>query len=230
MRVRTAVGTAAAIIVAKGAITWFAAKAWLAIPGRHWPPNRWHIDLGNLSEALAAFAAAGAAFVALWIAGRDRRDRKQEREDEEKTHARLVRVNIEQLSAQAVLLVKVRNFGPVPVLDVTVTDATWSEHPTARFQITREGRRPVDREQSILKPWQSDQTYEESIQYHLVFLHPNENTPLAPLAERQYSGGPTRYAPIDLSKVVAKVQFTTANGVRWETPTKDTGAGEPVRQ
>ena len=29
--------------------------------------------------------------------------------------------------------------------------------------------------------------------------------------------------------VVAKVQFTAANGVRWETPTKGAGIGEPVR-
>jgi hypothetical protein len=102
MKTRTAVWITIAIVIANSAITWFAIKAWLAIPGRHWPPNRWHIELGNLSEALAASASAGAALAALWaasvalrVADRDRRDRQQEREDEEKTHARLVRLSVE---------------------------------------------------------------------------------------------------------------------------------------
>jgi hypothetical protein len=37
------------------------------------------------------------------------------------------------------------------------------------------------------------------------------------------------YVRTDLSNVVAKVRFTTADGVRWETPTKGEGSGEPTR-
>ena len=34
---------------------------------------------------------------------------------------------------------------------------------------------------------------------------------------------------VDLSDVVVKIQFTTANGVRWEVPTKAETSGDPVR-
>jgi hypothetical protein len=32
---------------------------------------------------------------------------------------------------------------------------------------------------------------------------------------------------VDLSDVVVKIQFTTANGVRWEVPTKAETSGDP---
>jgi hypothetical protein len=127
-----------------------------------------------------------AAFVALRIAGRDRRDRKQEREEEDKTHARLISLNVETLSGRPVLLVKVRNFGPLPVLDITATEATWSEHPTARCPINRQGRGRVDREQSILRPWQNDQTYEEMIQFEIEFPHPTEDKTLVATVENGF--------------------------------------------
>lgn len=241
MRVRTAVGITAAIIVTQGVLTAFTLKAWHAIPGRHWPPNRWHIELGNLSEALAALASTGAALVALWaglialrVANRDRQDRKQERDDEEKTHARLVRLEAEMrtinlhswASPSPVVAVKVRNFGPLPVIDVRVTSATWSEHPAARCRATNLARRPS----SILRQHQSDQPYDEMVEFAVEFLPPTDEGTVIPV-EGQYPGGQgiPIFAKIDLSKVVVKIQFTTANGVRWETPTKGVGTGETMR-
>ena len=230
MRVRTAVSITAAIIIAQGAVTWFAAKAWLAIPECHLPPNRWHIELGNFSEALAAFAAAGAALIALWIAGRDRRDRKKGRLDGEKTVARLVRLDVEGIDGRPVLLVKVRNFGPLPILDVTATDASWIEHPNARCPITRHGRDAVSSKQSILRPWQNDLKYEEMIEFEIQFLHPAEDKTLVPQIEKRVPGGTmTLYKRVDPSKVVAKIQFTTASGIRWETLTNGAGTGETAR-
>lgn len=128
MRVRTAVGITTVIIIAEGAITWFAAKAWFAIPGRHWPPNRWHIELGNLSEALAAFAAVGAAFVALWIATRDRRDRMKQRDAEDEAQAKLVIVSAECPNSPLQLQIRVVNNAPRAIVDVTFVGIVVAGH------------------------------------------------------------------------------------------------------
>jgi membrane protein implicated in regulation of membrane protease activity len=92
----------------------------------------WHTYGGHITATeiavLSPIATFLAAVVALWVAGRDRRDRMQEREDEEKTHARLVALQVSQDTGRAAVIVEVRNFGPLPVLDVEVVDATWSEH------------------------------------------------------------------------------------------------------
>lgn len=242
MRIRTAVGITAAIIVAQGALTAFAFTAWRAIPERHWPPSRWHIELGNLSEALAAFASAGAALVALWagfialrVANRDRLDRKQERDDEEKTHARLVRLSAEAKTLNLrpgalpspVVAVRVRNFGPLPVLDIRVTSASWTGHSNARWRSTNTAKRGGS---SILTPHQSDQTYKEMIEFAVEFLDANEDKTIVPVVDHYPGGqGLSIFEQIDLSKIVVKVQFTTATGVRWETSTRGGGTGETVR-
>ncbi len=38
-----------------------------------------------------------------------------------------------------------------------------------------------------------------------------------------------RYKDIDLTKVIVKVRFTTANGLRWEATTDGAATGETVR-
>jgi hypothetical protein len=238
VKVRTAVGITAAIITAQITIAWFAADAWRAIPERRWPPARWHIELGNLSEALAAFAATGAAFIALWIASRDRRDRFTERRKGEEAVARLVRLDVHSSVVAGlqggnncpVATVRVRNFGPLPVLDVTVTEANWTERLEARCPVTPRGRGMVNRKQAILRPWQSDQKIEESIEFDVEFLHPTEDVTLVPEAEVQLpKGALVRYKDIDLTKVIVKVRFTTVNGLRWEATTAGAGTGDTVR-
>jgi hypothetical protein len=226
MRVRTAVGLASAIVVAKGALTAIALVAWVSIPGRRWLANPWHVELGPLAEWLAAGAAAGAAIVALVIATLDRQHQIKDRRDEERTQARLVRLSVQGLSGRPVVVVKVRNFGRLPVLDVTLVGAAWNEHPTARW-----GTKGLVREElvkPILRPHQSDSPYEEMIDFEIWFMHPTEDKTLVPVV-REFHGGYRVYAQIDFSKVVVKIQFTTANGVRWETPTKGADTGEPVR-
>jgi hypothetical protein len=230
VRVRTAVGITAGIITAQVAAAWFAEKAWLALPESRWPPARWHIELGNLSEALAAFAGAGAALIALWIAGRDRRDRKAERWAEENTVARLVRLDVQAASGRPVVVVKVRNFGPLPILDVTGAGATWTTHSDARLPITRLGRPTVGRQLSVLRPWNNDLKYEEMVEFEIQFLHPSKDETLVPKVDHKVPGGVVpMYEPVELSTVVAKIQFTTPNGIRWETITDGAGTGETRR-
>lgn len=230
VRVRTAVGITAGIITAQVVAAWFAEKGWLALPERQWPPARWHIELGNLSEALAAFAGAGAALIALWIAGRDRRDRKADRRREEKTEARLVRLDVEPLSGRPVVLVMVRNFGALPVLDVDAIGATWTTERDARVAISRHGRGAVARVLPILRPWNNDLKYEEKAEFEIQFFHPETGETLVPKVDHTVPGGVVEmYLRVDPTTVTARIQFTTANGIRWETVTDGAGTGETRR-
>lgn len=224
-----------AFVTVKAALTAVALSAWAAFPERRVSPDRWHIELGPFAEWLAAFVAAGAAGAALWIASRDRRDRTAERYDEEKTHARLVQLNVNSETSRPVVNIKVRNFGPLPVIDVRLVDATWSEHPEAHWILmdTSWQARGLPRNSDhrpILMPSQGvEDTVSTLVEFAVSFRHPTEDSPLAPVARDFPASGLSQYARTDVSKVLAKIRFTTANGVRWETPTQGAGAGEPVR-
>lgn len=236
MRTRTAVAITVGIVATQAAVTWFAMSAWSAIPVRRWPPGRWHVELGNLSEALAAFATVGAAFAALWIAGRERRARRQEREDEDSTHARLVHLSVRMrtvlLNPAAkvgvpVVRVTARNFGPLPVLDVEVSDATWSQNSAARLRWSSE---PTRRPYNVLRPHRSDDSYEEMAEFNVELMRPEKDETIIPVTG-YYPGGSQLpiYAAVDLSTVIIKVRFTTASGVRWEAPIRGDIREEPIR-
>lgn len=233
MRVRTAVTVVSGFIVAKAALTWVVVNTWASYP-EHPGSRHWHIELGPLAEWLAAVATATAAIVALYVAARDRRDRAAERHDEQKTHARLVQIFVESDSA-ANIIIEVRNFSPLPVIDVDLVDATWSEHREARWvpfpsHWVGRGRPATSTHRPILKPSEGiEDTYDTLAHFRFRFLHPTEDRPLAPIHPRTANYPHQSYLPIDLANVVAKVQFTAADGVRWETPTKGEGAGEPIR-
>ena len=74
-----------------------------------------------------------------------------------------------------------------------------------------------------------DDTVDTKAHFVIRFMHPTEDQPLAPINPPTASYLHPSFLPIDLSNVVVKVRFTTADGCRWETPTMGTGAGEPVR-
>jgi hypothetical protein len=83
----------------------------------------------------------------------------------------------------------------------------------------------------ILHPQQKwrDDGYDKMADYSICFIDVATGVPLSPIEPRTASYILPNYVPIDLSTMVAKIRFTTANGVRWETPTKGMGSGEPVR-
>jgi hypothetical protein len=60
-------------------------------------------------------------------------------------------------------------------------------------------------------------------------MHPTKEEALAEVAVERTVPARPDYLPIDLSKVEIRIRFSTANGVRWETPTRGTGTGEPTR-
>lgn len=81
-------------------------------------------------NALAPMGAIGAALVALWIATRDRQERKQEEADARKAQASLVVVEIERQDGRDPnapwFNVLVRNVGSLSILKVELTNF---EHP-----------------------------------------------------------------------------------------------------
>jgi sugar phosphate isomerase/epimerase len=227
MRVRTAIGIGAVILVAKAALTAVALSGWAAIAGPRWPSYHWHIELGSLGEWLAALAAAGAAIAALGIATRDRSARERERQSEEKTLARLVRLTVSSNIGSPTVTVEVRNYGPLPILDLELVAATWTEHPDARW-----GTNGLSRERlycPMLGPEAEHKDAGAGVRYYVWFMHPTTDEPLAEVAIERTPKTPREYVPIDPSTVEIRFRFRTANGVRWETPTRVAGTGEPVR-
>ena len=97
MRLRTAVAAVSSFIVVKAVLTWVVLSTWASYPER--PGSRhWHVELGPLAEWLAAIATAAAAITALYVAGRDRKERTTERRNLQKTHARLVQLVVHQVT------------------------------------------------------------------------------------------------------------------------------------
>jgi hypothetical protein len=233
--VRTAVIIAAVAVTTKAALIAVALTAWASIPERRWPVNHWHVELGPLAEWLAAGAAAGAAIVALVIATLDRQHQIKDRRDDEKTQARLVQLSVETESGRPVVVVKARNFGPLPVLDIELVDATWSEHPGARWVTINtswqaRGLPENSTYRPILKPNQGlNDTFDTLVEFDVCFMHATRDETVVPVDTTRPPMRFPQYVRTDVRNVVVKVQFTTANGVRWETPTKGAGAGEPVR-
>jgi hypothetical protein len=235
MRVRTAVAVVSGFVVAKAALTVLALEGWGSLPQRPGFIGDWRIQLGTFGEWFAALATVAAVGVALYIAWKDRHDRISERHDEQKTHARLVQLSADTESNRAAVVVQARNFGPLPVIDIDLVDATWSEHPEARWiplnsHWQARGLPANSTHRAILMPNQGvEDTFDTLAHFVICFMHPTEERPLAPIEPRTADYQIPSHVRTDLSNVVAKVQFTTADGVRWETPTKGSGSGEPVR-
>ncbi|MFN3007032.1 hypothetical protein [Mycolicibacterium wolinskyi] len=237
MRVRTAVAIGVSVVAAKAALTWLALQAWAALPQRPAFVSHWRIQLGTVGEWFAAFATTAAVGVALYIAGRDRSERNAERRDEQRTHARLVQLSTHSESNRsASVVIEARNFGPLPVIDVDVVDATWSKHPDAHW-VPRDshwvgrGRPATNTHRPILKPSQGVEDTYDTLAYFVVMFHDpaDPERPLGTVEPRTASYQVPSYIPLDMSEVVVHVRFTTADGIRWETPTKGLGSGEPTR-
>ena len=184
--------------------------------------------MGTFGEWLAAIFTAVAVGAALWIATRDRHERRAEREEEDKTHARLVRLKASpSVLGFPFMNVEVRNYGPLPILDVELVSATWADHQEAHWGTS--GRSRIGTYHAILRPLEDDTDATRVLSHNIWFMHPTEDETLQEVVEGQRPDGQTKYAPINLSRVVVKIQFTTANGVHWETPTSGQTTGEPKR-
>ncbi|TLH61001.1 hypothetical protein C1S79_25770 [Mycolicibacterium phocaicum] len=186
----------------------------------------WYTGFGQWLGALGSFAAAG---VALWISTSDRRDRESERLAEEQTHARLVRMSLDWHDTRAAVTAKLHNYGALPVLDVELVDAAWSEHPEAPWTALDNSWRGRRDYKPILKSHRGgDDTVDTVFELSIRFGDPEES-PLAEVVPRTAGYVHPSYKSIDLAKVVVRIRFTTANGIRWEMACSELGAGEPIR-
>jgi hypothetical protein len=146
-----------------------------------------------------------------------------------------VQLFVETETGRPAVVVQARNFGPLPVIDVDLVDATWSEHRDARWEPLKShwvgrGRQATSTHRPILMPSQGVEDTFDTLAYFVIrFLHPTADRPLAPIEPRTAKLPVPRYVRTDLSNVVVKVRFTTADGARRETPTKGAGSGEPAR-
>jgi hypothetical protein len=78
-----------------------------------------HLDAGLIVNALAAFGAFAAAAAAVWVATTDRRERKQERDAEDETQARMVLVLPRRPSNPLELQIQVTNHSSGVIMDLT---------------------------------------------------------------------------------------------------------------
>jgi hypothetical protein len=147
VRVRTAVGLAIAVVAAKAALTWVALVAWGSLPHRPSFVGHWQIQLGPLSEWVAALFTAGAVAVALWIAGHETRTRRREREEADHAQARLIQVEVKQVHGQPDFDVEIHNYGDRAIIGAAVTTAWWFGHPdyTWRYSDINHDREKVVR-------------------------------------------------------------------------------------
>ena len=229
MRVPSWVPISTVVVGSVGAVycIYRAVAAW-----RGWPPPR--IELGNLSEAVGAAATFAAVVVALIIAGRDRRERARERRDEELTRARLVRLTVSGDTSRPTVSVKVRNFGPLPVLDVRLVDAKHCGHSgaswgpvTTNWQSSRQAWEMLER--PILMPNDNLKDKYSTIAEFAVLFMDQEGGWIGEVNPRTADYQTPSWMPIDVTTVVLTIHFTTADGVRWSVLTTGPGAGEPVR-
>lgn len=111
----------------------------------------------------------------------------------------------------------------------------WREHPDARQELSfgrwvgkpdSSGRlsRPV-----LMPGHGAEDTYDTIVEFLVFFLHPTENRPMSPIESVTAGYAFPNYVPIDVNNVDARVRFTTADGVRWETQTEGSGGGKPER-
>lgn len=134
------------------------------------------MEWGNIAEGVGGVGSLAAAAVAVGTATSDRWERRTERRADEKTRARLVQLSVKTESNRPAVAIEVRNFGPLPVVDVRLVDATWSEHPGARWmtmdthwQARGLARNSVHR--PILMPSQGvKDTFDTVVEFVICFL------------------------------------------------------------
>jgi hypothetical protein len=215
MRTRTAIGIASAIVVAQGAMTWVAIKAWLAIPTRQWPVTSWHIQLGPLSEWVAALFTAFAVAVALWIAGHESRTRRRERADADHAQARLVDVEIDQSAYSQWFYVTIRNYGGSPIISVSVSNAWWAARPDVTWSHPPAEESSAPTVIRILQP-ERERAGQAAATLTIQFLAADGT--LVPRVLEHDAVYEDTYEEIDGTPDV-EIHFMDSNGTHWRTGT-----------
>ncbi|TLH73675.1 hypothetical protein [Mycolicibacterium phocaicum] len=178
----------------------------------------WHVNANAVSAAGSFLAAA----VALWIATSDRRLRKKDRDDADFTQAKLVIVwTVRRTEQPPWLQVMVRNKGSRPILDVTFVRLSVEDHD---FLLPA----PADNPLPVVDPnGDGNFIFYASDDLDDAFRRALLGVPYPPgmsvAGANQLKDKPTI---VESTKFTATVQFTDANGNRWEK----TASNPPMEQ
>ena len=122
----------------------------------------------------------------------------------------------------------------MPVLDVEIVEATWSEHPEARPE-SRPGmysgpfsglhQHPI----LLPHPAEYDDSFNTLIEYHIDYMQPDADDLVIQEDPEESIFIMRDRKLVDVSKVTVKIRFTSADNVRWEMPSEGTRSGDPVR-
>jgi hypothetical protein len=155
-------------------------------------------------NGISAAGAVGAAVAALWIATRDRHERRSERHAADRAQARLVLIEARSSQQSIYYHLDVHNHGTQPILDVSLDTAILKGHP-ARWK-PREGSDSVIR---VIRP----ETDEALRSFVGEFIN-DDGTPITDYTSdadgnRRYPNKP------DTNLISATINFTDANGNIW---------------
>ena len=92
------------------------------------------VDWPLVVNSLAAIGSIGAAFAALYIATRDRSERKRERDAADEAQARLVQVDVDRPRNEDTYVVRIRNYGDRPIIGAAVEGASLHKRPDAQWK------------------------------------------------------------------------------------------------
>jgi hypothetical protein len=161
-------------------------------------------DLGLVVNALAAIGSVGAAFAALYIATRDRSERRRERDAADEAQARLVQVDVDRPEGEAAFVVRIRNYGDRAIIGPAVEGASLNKRPDAQWKELNEW---ID----ILPPYR-EAAFEGTLPLRFFDA---EGDPVPKLLALVGDMAPL-FEDVDEKPIVA-VHFMDANGNYWTT-------------
>ncbi|MDT5079678.1 MAG: hypothetical protein QOJ80_4315 [Mycobacterium sp.] len=176
------------------------------------------VDIGVIVNGLVAIGSFAAAAAALWVATRQRQEYEQDRADSDRKQAGLVRVKAkwEELGhPDAHVLVTVRNFGSLPVVDVELTE--WQVDGKS---ITMFAKKPTNIE--AVFPLKSASDARDTILVSPITremrtaMQGEPHPPGVSVMGQPIKTQPTIYG---VTKVAVAVQFTDASEKRWRCST-----------
>lgn len=162
------------------------------------------------TESLSAVATAGATVVALWIATRDRSERKDERLDADRAQARLVLLEVEgphRGKNDYRFIVTVEANGSQPILDVAFESAQFVD---GLCTVDLVG--PSGIADPMVRPGRAPATI-------FVAFPTRDATPTEVLEVEPNDYGEWLFPEHLMANVVATVLFTDAGGNRWRRST-----------
>lgn len=176
------------------------------------------IDWGLVVNGLAAIGSVAAAVVALVIAGRDRGERKRERESADQARAELAVVTV-YLTRSPNFAVDVTNYGTTAILGLTILSADFATNPSSSPKLGSQ----IDRFDVV----DCDRT---PATFYIDFVDGNGQTALPGTYDENRSYWAPDGARPDPAKVTVTVQFRDAEGTWWHRSNVGSAVRTPGEQ